>query len=236
MLLDAKLPPNVKQCRDVVQWRLDGMCSCGALVTLKGMVDHTPLLELPLFPLQTVLYPGAQLQLRIFEPRYLDMVRDCARREVGFGVCLILDGYEVGEAALPAAVGTIATLTDFYTTAEGLLGIVARGSTRFRVERTRVRSDGLLRGDVQPWPDEPPLEVPPEFGLLQTIIERLVETMGPDWRDAPRSAYDDARWLGYRLAELLPLANAERQRMLELTDPLQRLADLRDILPRFQRP
>ncbi|MGN6225821.1 LON peptidase substrate-binding domain-containing protein [Dyella sp. KULCS107] len=200
------------------------------------MAGQLPLVELPLFPLATVLYPGAPLSLRIFEPRYLDMVRDCTRQGTGFGVCLILDGFEVGDPALPAAVGTVATITDFHTTEEGLLGIVARGGARFRVERTRVRADGLLRGEVQLWPDEPPLEVPPEFGLLQTILERLVETLGPHWRDAPRSAYDDASWLGFRMAELLPLTNSERQRLLELDDPVQRLAELRDILPRFQRP
>lgn len=200
------------------------------------MAGQTPLIELPLFPLDTVLYPGAPLSLRIFEPRYLDMVRDCARYGSGFGVCLIMQGREVGEVALPAAIGTIASLVDFHTTGEGLLGIVARGGARFRVERTRVRADGLLRGDVLPWAAEPSLAVPPEFGLLQTIVERLVETLGPQWRDAPRSEYDDASWLGFRLAELLPLDNAERQRMLELTDPLQRLAELRDILPRFQKP
>ena len=200
------------------------------------MAGQLPLVELPLFPLATVLYPGAPLSLRIFEPRYLDMVRDCTRQGTGFGVCLILDGFEVGDPALPAAVGTVATITDFHTTEEGLLGIVARGGARFRVERTRVRADGLLRGEVQLWPDEPPLEVPPEFGLLQTILERLVETLGPHWRDAPRSAYDDASWLGFRMAELLPLTNSERQRLLELDDPVQRLAELRDLLPRFQRP
>lgn len=196
------------------------------------MAGQLPLVELPLFPLATVLYPGAPLSLRIFEPRYLDMVRDCTRQGTGFGVCLILDGFEVGDPALPAAVGTVATITDFHTTEEGLLGIVARGGARFRVERTRVRADGLLRGEVQLWPDEPPLEVPPEFGLLQTILERLVETLGPHWRDAPRSAYDDASWLGFRMAELLPLTNSERQRLLELDDPVQRLAELRDILDR----
>ncbi|HEX5306728.1 MAG TPA: LON peptidase substrate-binding domain-containing protein [Dyella sp.] len=200
------------------------------------MAGQIPLVELPLFPLATVLYPGAPLSLRIFEPRYLDMVRDCARQGTGFGVCLILDGYEVGDPAQPAAVGTVATITDFHNTEDGLLGIVARGGARFRVERTRVLADGLLRGDVQLWPDEPPLEVPPEFGLLQTILERLVETLGPHWNDAPRSCYDDASWLGFRMAELLPLTNAERQRLLELTDPVERLAELRDILPRFQRP
>lgn len=200
------------------------------------MAESSPLIELPLFPLATVLFPGAPLQLRIFEPRYLDMVRECARGGSGFGVCLILDGHEVGEPARPAAVGTVATIADFHTTAEGLLGIVAHGGARFRVERTRVRADGLVRGDVRPWPDEPVLDVPPEFGLLPSILERLVETLGPHWQDAPRSGYDDASWVGFRMAELLPLTNDERQRLLELTDPLQRLAELRDILPRFQKP
>jgi Lon protease-like protein len=78
--------------------------------------------------------------------------------------------------------------------------------------------------------------VPVEFALLQSILERLIETMGPQWRQAPRSSYDDASWLGFRLTELLPLDAGEQQHMLELSDPLTRLAELRDILPRFQKP
>jgi Lon protease-like protein len=198
--------------------------------------SQSPLVEMPLFPLASVLFPGGQLQLRIFEPRYLDLVRECTRHGTGFGVCLILRGQEVGESAVPAAVGTIARISDFHRDDDGLLGIVAEGGARFRVARSRVRSDGLLRGDVEVWPDEPEQQVPVEFALLQTILERLIETMAPHWRHAPRSAYDDASWLGFRLAELLPLDTGEQQRMLELNDPLQRLAELRDILPRFQKP
>ena len=59
--------------------------------------------SLPLFPLRTVLVPGAALDLRIFERRYLDMVRDCGRQGSGFGVCLLVDGDEVGALATPAA-------------------------------------------------------------------------------------------------------------------------------------
>lgn len=199
------------------------------------MAAQPPLTELPLFPLATVLYPGGQLQLRIFEPRYLDLVRECTRTGSGFGVCLILDGHEVGAPALPAAVGTLARITDFHHREDGLLGISAEGGERFRVTRTRVRADGQLRGDVEWLPDEAPQPVPVEFALLQTILERLIETMGPHWKDAPRSAYDDARWLGFRMAELLPLQAVEQQRLLELTDPVRRLAELRDILPRFQK-
>lgn len=188
-----------------------------------------------MFPLSTVLYPGGRLELRIFEPRYLDLVRECARDDSGFGVCLILAGRETGEPALPAAVGTLARIVDFNHGADGLLGIVAEGAQRFRVRRTRARSDGQLRGEVEWWLEEAPAPVPVELALLQTIAERLVEAMAPHRRKAPRESYDDARWLGFRLAELLPLGDDERQRLLELTDPLQRLAELRDILPRFQK-
>lgn len=201
------------------------------------MASHsrTPLVEIPLFPLSSVLFPGGKLQLRIFEPRYIDLVRECTRYGTGFGVCLILQGQEAGEPAVPAAIGTMARIHDFHTDEGGLLGIMATGGQRFQVARSRARSDGLLRGEVEVWQDEPALPVPVEFALLQSILERLIETMAPHWRDAPRSAYDDASWLGLRLAELLPLDVTEQQCMLELTDPLQRLAELRDILPRFQK-
>lgn len=200
------------------------------------MAAQSPLLEIPLFPLATVLFPAGQLSLRIFEPRYLDLVRECTRHDTGFGVCLILQGREVGAPAEPTAIGTIARITDFHSGQDGLLTILAEGGSRFRAVRSRVRADGLLRGDVEILPAEPAEVVPVEFALLQTILERLIETMAPHWRHAPRSAYDDASWLGFRLAELLPLDVTEQQHMLELDDPVQRLAELRDILPRFQKP
>lgn len=190
---------------------------------------------MPLFPLSTVLFPGGQLQLRIFEPRYLDMIRDCTRQGAGFGVCLILQGSEVGDPAIPAAIGTLAHITDFHHREDGLLGLVVEGKERFRVLHTRARSNGLLLGHVDVWPAEPGITVPVEFALLQTILERLIDHMAPQWRHVPTSQYDDASWLGFRLAELLPLQCAEQQHLLELTDPVQRLAELRDMLPRFQK-
>ncbi|HVB83848.1 MAG TPA: LON peptidase substrate-binding domain-containing protein [Rhodanobacteraceae bacterium] len=192
--------------------------------------------EIPLFPLSTVLFPGGPLQLRIFEPRYLAMVRECARSDSAFGVCLILSGREAGLPAEPAAVGTLARISDFYTLPDGLLGIGAVGGARFRALRTRVREDGLLLGTIELWADEPAIAVPPEFGLLATILERLTEQLEPAWRDAPRANYDDAVWVGFRLAELLPLGDGERQQLLELTDPVARLGQLTVWLPRFQRP
>jgi len=190
--------------------------------------------DLPLFPLSSVLFPGGPLTLRIFESRYLDMVRECSRNGSGFGVCLILDGGEVGAPAKPAATGTLARIVDFYTLPDGLLGITAEGGERFHVERTRVRHDGLLRGDVQYLPAEPVLPVPAEYGLLATLLERIAEKAGGDYERAPRAYFDNASWVGFRLAELLPLENIERQQVLITTDPIARLHMLTKYLQRFQ--
>lgn len=193
------------------------------------------LTALPLFPLNAVLFPGGPLSLRIFEQRYLDLVRDCTRNGSGFGVCLILAGREAGEPAVPAAIGTVARITDFYTLPDGLLGIGAEGGERFQVANTRVRDNGLVHGEVRLWPDEPVLEVPAEHGLLATILERLLEQVGGRHARVDRARLDDASWVGFRLAELLPLEPSEKQHLLQMTDPLRRLAQLQHYLPRFQR-
>jgi len=190
--------------------------------------------DIPLFPLNSVLYPGGLLSLRIFERRYIDLVRDCTRSGGGFGVCLILEGNEAGVAAVPAAVGTLATITDFYTMSDGLLGIRAVGSARFRVSESRVRDNGLVHGQVRFWPDEPVIVLPAEFLLLSSILERLLERVGGEHAKAARARFDDASWVGFRLAELLPLAADERQHLLQITDPVLRLAQLMTVLPRFQ--
>lgn len=191
--------------------------------------------DIPIFPLNAVLFPGGPLTLRIFEQRYLDMVRDCARNGSGFGVCLILHGREAGEPAVPAAVGTVARIVDFYTLPDGLLGISAQGGERFHVDRSRVRDNGLAHGEVDFWPQEPAQTIPPEFSLLTTILERLLEKLDSPFAKADRRCLDDASWVGFRLAESLPLENRERQHLLQMCDPLARLAQLMHYLPRFQR-
>jgi Lon protease-like protein len=193
------------------------------------------MIDIPLFPLGTVLFPGSRLRLRVFEQRYLDLVADCSRRGCGFGVCLILEGAEVGAPAVPAAIGTLAHITDFGTTGDGLLGIVVAGDERFHVRSTRVRDNGLVHGEVEPLASEPLVEVPPDFGLLAQLLERLIDHSGLPHADAERARYDDASWVGFRLAEALPLAMSERQFLLQMTDPLERLAQLMHYLPRFQR-
>jgi uncharacterized protein len=190
--------------------------------------------DLPLFPLSTVLFPGGTLSLRIFETRYLDMIRDCARQGTGFGICLILEGEEVGDPSMPAATGTLAHISDFHTLPDGLLGIHALGARRFRALRTRVRDNGLIHAEVEFRLEVAPVPVPIEYALLATILERFHEKAGGEHAQVDRARYDDAVWVGYRLAEALPLNPDEQQQLLQEDDPLQRMNQLMHLLPRFQ--
>ncbi len=199
------------------------------------MSTSNTLIDLPLFPLTAVLFPGARLSLRIFEPRYLDMIKECSRQGRGFGICLILDGEESGRPATPVAIGSVAEILDFRMGEDGLLHILVAGRQRFRVERTRVRSDGLILARVQTWPQTPPQPVPVEFSLLQQIARRLLEVVDEPAADQPEADLEDAERLGFRLAQWLPLSHEERQQLLEQVDPLQRLSELNYLLPRFQK-
>lgn len=179
--------------------------------------------NLSLFPLQTVLVPGASLGLRIFEARYLDLVRDCARSGTGFGVCLILDGGEAGQPATPAMIGTEARIEDFGATPEGLLTISARGGRRFRVRGSDVRGNGLRVAEVEWCEPDPDDELRPEHALLGSLLQQVIEQVGGEYAKAPPSRFDDAAWVSWRLAELLPLDNAQRLGLLEEDDPHARL-------------
>ena len=184
--------------------------------------------SLGLFPLHAVLVPGGVLGLRVFEPRYLDLVRDCGRDGTGFGVCLILEGEEAGSAATPAAFGTEAVIEDFDTDAAGLLTLRVRGRRRFHVGRTRVRDNGLVVGDVEWREPDPDDALRPEHGLLALLLQRILEQVGGEHADAPPARFDDAAWVGWRLAELLPLADLQRQALLQEDDPHARLQQLLD--------
>lgn len=190
--------------------------------------------ELPLFPLRTVLFPGGELRLRIFEPRYLDLVRECSRKDMPFGVSLILDGLEAGGPALPAAVGTTARIVDFYTLPDGLLGLRCVGESRFRVRQTRMRDTGLIIGEVEALQVFTPEPVPAQHGLLAQLLERLLAHFGGPHGDAGKAELDDAHWVCFRLAEMLPFENEARQALLELDSAEARLDRILAALPQFQ--
>jgi Lon protease-like protein len=190
--------------------------------------------ELPLFPLSSVLFPGGTLGLRIFEPRYLDLVKRCGRSGEGFGICLILEGREAGAPAVPAALGTEAAIVDFSMTDDGLLGLTVEGRRRFHVERTRVKDDGLIVADVRWLDDAPAQPLRPEHALLSTLLARILDKAGIEHGGIGKGPLAEAGYVGWRLAEWLPLSAMERQWLLQVECPHERLQQLVVRLPDFQ--
>ena len=184
--------------------------------------------ELPLFPLNTVLFPGGPLPLRIFEPRYVDMVKRCVRDQSPFGVVLIREGQEVGPAEFHD-IGTLARIVDFDTLPDGLLGLSCLGEERFRVESHTQQPDGLNIGQVSVFDADVPMPLPVKYTHLVELVERLLPELG-DWYARVERHPQDAHWVSYRLAELLPLSMPSRQFCLELADPRERLRLLNGVL------
>lgn len=200
-------------------------------MAIEAPAESQPSASLNIFPLHTVLVPGAQLGLRVFEPRYLDLVRECGRNGFGFGVCLILDGAEVGAPATSAAFGTEAVIEDFGSDSTGVLTLQVRGARRFRVQRVRVRDNGRQVADVS-WCDaEPMQQLRPEHGLLAVLLQSLLDRFGGEHAMAPSVLLDDANWVSWRLAEQLPLEGPQRLQLLQIDDPHQRLERVLALLP-----
>lgn len=181
---------------------------------------------IPLFPLNLVLFPGGPLKLRIFEPRYVDMIGRCMRDGTVFGVAMIVSGREAGGPATTASIGTTARIVDFEKLPDGLLGITAVGERRFELVSVEQQADGLNVAQVA-WLDaEPALPVPADCEQFVLLLQHALPELAPLYDFSPVS-YDDASWVGSRLVELLPLSPAEKQRCLEMRDPLERLQHLR---------
>jgi Lon protease-like protein len=185
--------------------------------------------SVPIFPLQAVLFPGGPLPLRIFEPRYLDMVSRCVREDTPFGVVQLLQGSEVSQAMQTEATGTLARICDWNQGDDGLLGIIAAGEGRFRLRAIQQQDDGLNVGDIELLPPEPEVPVPAEYAVLVELLRASYDDLGEHYASIePR--FDDASWVGYRFAEILPLSIQSKQYCLELDDPLARLEYIRPYL------
>ena len=178
---------------------------------------------LPLFPLQTVLFPGSELRLRIFEPRYVELVRNSLRAGTGFGIPPIRRGNEAGTPATPYAVGTLARITDWDQGADGLLGIVVEGSERFEIIDTEVNPGGLLMAQVKWLPTPPPTPVPLPFQYLGDLLQTLLEFM-PLAPTSSSAALGASALLAYRLAERLPLNLEQRAELLAMGSTQHQLA------------
>jgi hypothetical protein len=182
--------------------------------------------EIPLFPLGTVLFPGGPLPLRIFETRYIDLVRRCLREDSGFGVVLIREGAEAGGPAVTHEVGTYARIVDFSRQPDGLLGIRAAGERRFRILAVRRARDGLNLADVAWLAEQAEQPLPEEFAELGPTIDSILSQAGEPYASLERHP-EDAGWVSARLAEILPVQPVHKQHCLELDDPVERLRYLR---------
>jgi uncharacterized protein len=186
--------------------------------------------RMPIFPLQTVLFPDAILPLRIFEVRYMDMAKECLKQGTPFGVCLIREGSEVGAPAVPEPIGCTARILDCDMEELGILKVRAQGGERFRIVSSEVNRQGLVVGEVEPLASEMGATDAPGMAECSEFLRKVIAGIG-DERFAQPLRYDDASWVGFRLAEILPLRQDVKQKMLELTDAGLRMA----VLHRFLR-
>lgn len=185
-------------------------------------------MEVPIFPLNTVLFPGGPLPLRIFEARYLDMVSRCLRDDMPFGVVLIRDGGETGPATT-CEIGTLARIRDWYQGSDGLLGVTAVGEQRFRLDTMVRQADGLNVGSVELLPPEDRLALPEEYQALADVLAAVLDDLGRLYADLDRN-FEDAGWVTWRFLEVLPVDLAQKQHCLEHSSPLERLRIVLELL------
>jgi Lon protease-like protein len=190
--------------------------------------------RVPIFPLNTVLFPGGPLPLRIFEARYLDMVSRCMKNDSPFGVVLIREGGEVGQAEIHD-IGTLARIVDWYQGSDGLLGVTARGEQRFRVLSLQREPDSLNVGDIEILPEENEVPLPEEYRPMATILSGVLDDLGRLYEDLERRL-DDAGWVTNRFVEILPIDLAEKQLCLEQSNPVERLRLVQEVLQHVRDP
>ena len=180
------------------------------------------MMNVPIFPLSTTLFPEGQLSLKIFEPRYLEMVSRCLKSNTPFGVCLILDGKEVGPAAACCSMGTLTKITNWDHSENGLLLLEAEGGQRFEIQDKEVSKQQLIVAKIKLLDKPDIVQVPPALKQLAGILERFLKKAQPALL-IDQQKLTDAAWVSYRLAEILPMEGMMRQRLLEMDDAIERL-------------
>lgn len=188
-------------------------------------MNHT----IPLFPLNTVVFPGGVQPLRIFEQRYLTMIKQAIADNTAFGICAIREGTETGSPALPYTIGTLVHVTDWDMPQNGILHIDTLAQERFVIRNTQTDSSGLITGTVESVSPESATTIPDDLELAVEILRHIIDEYGSAHFPAPH-AFDNAVWVGYRLSEVLPLKLSIKQDLLEMNDSVMRLRILTEFL------
>ena len=188
-------------------------------------------MKIPLFPLNTVIFPEGELPLRLFEPRYIDMVSKCLRMDSGFGVCLIQEGDEAGLPAKFFPMGTYVKIIDWDKTDDGLLEITVKGERRFKVESFEIQKDNLSVGEIT-WLDEDDELMPEAYQNFSALLKEIGNRYELDFL-TESERFNEANWVSERLAELLPFEMSAKQALLEMDDALHRFDYMQSLLEKI---
>ena len=181
----------------------------------------------PIFPLRTILFPGSKLPLRIFEPRYLDMVSLCLRSNIEFGIVLSRKVPQPGMFETYAT-GTLAKIIDWNQGDDGLLGITTLGTNKFGLLSITKQEDGLNIGEIRILEKEEDFKAPPNFDNMISLLEAILEDV--DLYHERDKFFESASWVSFRFAEILPLKIEDKQKCLEFDDPILRLNFLEPLI------
>jgi hypothetical protein len=193
----------------------------------------------PLFPLGTTLFPGGVIALKIFEARYLDMMKRCLRENSPFGVVSILDNKPIDSDASALAnfsnIGTLAKLEEFDPIQPALYMTKSYGTQRFHVLNIKQESDGLWMGQIELIDADPAIPLPKEHEKVAALLSEIIaiikseDLLGDDAFKIPENL-DDCGWVSNRLAELLPLPPAQKNHLLAQSNPRIRLDLISEII------
>ncbi len=206
------------------------------------MSQPLTLTSLPLFPLASLLFPGGVLALRVFEVRYLDMVRKCHHADAPFGVVSLRSGQEVRRAGAPVEqlhnVGTLATIDQLHSPQPGLIQLQCRGGQRFRIIHSHLLPHGLWVADVEMLPADRPISVPEHLAATARALEQVLASLRERDPASPAAIMptpaqlNDCGWVANRWCELLPVPLELKQQLMQLDNPFVRLELVGDVLER----
>ena len=188
-------------------------------------------MQIPLFPLNVVLFPEGELKLRIFEPRYIDMVSDCLRNDTGFGVCLIQEDKDMSKSADFFSMGTYAKIIDWSQMKDGLLAIVIKGEKRFRVNSHKSSKNNLRVGEID-WLSDDDNPMPASYQNFSDLLKEIVVRYELPIGNMP-DRFDEANWVSERLAELLPFDLSIKQEILEMNSASNRFEYMETLLKKI---
>ena len=183
--------------------------------------------DLPIFPLRTILFPDSKLPLRIFEPRYIDMVSRSMREDSEFGIILSRESTDP-KMFETYDTGTLAKIIDWDQGGDGLLGITTLGTQKFLLKELNKQEDGLNIGSIERIEKEGDYKPLKEFTHLVELLQAILDDV--NIYDDNEKRFDSASWISYRFAEILPLRIEDKQKCLEIDDPIIRLNFLEPLI------